>query len=636
MLLSLIIAAVGVLPADRLAMADRLFNKGKYAEAVVEYRAISGGDIAPDELKFRIAECDRALGNAAAAQNGYKEVFAAHPDSRHAAKAKLQYALGCEKVEKERLLGELDSDGTEVATRAAALYYLGGERADTALLDRCLKLDPKGKYAQYAALKAANLMSENSDAAVRRKGVELLVGIAFGKGELAQDAMYLAAVQCYRDKRYGESSSLLRRYRKTYPKAENVGEARKLLAWSDYLQGKYTEAVATCDEAPGDDFAYLKAASAYALGQEENAIGLYKKYLEDYPSGKYRKETELAVSRIDFARAEKGDDAGSAIASARRGFGISGLAADELRLAWAYEKSGKFDEAAAEYAKVAEKFPGSSEAAEALYRKAMIEARRENWSGAEMALAEALSTGMLGGRKAEAQYWRGVSAMRLGHEQEGAGFLNEALKTGLGLDDKREARLMLADYDFRNGREHDAKKAYTELVREGACERMSAFRMRQVGKILDPKDALTCAKALIQCDSADWRQAGWALKGASEEELGSFESAIESYRKCLAEDAVTEECGKASLSLGKLEFRKGEHDKADETLKRAVRFNAHDAATRAEAYLVLAQNAGAKGDWKKACAYATVVTTLFENSVQSVEAAKMIAEHPEVKENGDE
>ena len=42
MTLALLLAALAVLPADRLVMADRLFNRGDYAAADVEYRALVG------------------------------------------------------------------------------------------------------------------------------------------------------------------------------------------------------------------------------------------------------------------------------------------------------------------------------------------------------------------------------------------------------------------------------------------------------------------------------------------------------------------------------------------------------------------------------------------------------------------
>ena len=63
MIHSILIFAITVLPSDRMAMADRLFNRGQYEEAAKEYRALSGQEgIAADEILFRLAECDRVAG----------------------------------------------------------------------------------------------------------------------------------------------------------------------------------------------------------------------------------------------------------------------------------------------------------------------------------------------------------------------------------------------------------------------------------------------------------------------------------------------------------------------------------------------------------------------------------------------
>ena len=68
---ALILAAIAVLPADRLAMADRLFNRGEYAAAKEEYAALRGEKSVPaDELLYRLAECDRVLGKSADARKG--------------------------------------------------------------------------------------------------------------------------------------------------------------------------------------------------------------------------------------------------------------------------------------------------------------------------------------------------------------------------------------------------------------------------------------------------------------------------------------------------------------------------------------------------------------------------------------
>ena len=630
---TLFLLSVTVLPADRLAMADRLFNKGQYADATAEYRALEKEkDIARDEILFRLAECDRVSGRSEEALKGYTQLFTSYPDSKHAARARFLRAMGLKGEARLKELGDLDTDRVDLETRCAALYYLGSETSDAEMLAKCVKLDPDGMYASYANLKYGSILNKSDDPVQRRKGVEVLLGIAFSKGALADEALYLAGIQSYREKKYGEAGSLFRRYRKNHPQGEHVDECRSMSAWCDFMEGRYADAAAQCGDGETDDLAYIKAACAYSTGENEKALALFKKYLEDYPKGRYRADAELPIARIEFDAAEKANDASKAIESAKRGFGMSKLASDQLRLAWAYEKAGKPSDAAAEYVRIAEKFSGSEEAAEALYRKAMIDARGEDWSAAELALAEALANGKLGARKAEALYWRGMAMMKLGHEAEGAAFLEQAVDAGIGVDEAREAKLMIADRDYRAGRIDRAKKEYAALVRDGSCERMSAARILSVGKLLGGAEAELCAQALVKGEMPEWRQAGWALLGDCQEKREAFVAAIESYRKCLLEKAQTEEAAWVALRLGKLEFRKGEFDKADVTLKKAIELNAANAKARAEAYVTLAKNAGGKGDWKSACAYATVVTSLFDDAELCAEAKKILTDHPEAKE----
>ena len=628
---ALLIAAIAVLPSDRLVMADRLFNRGRYADAEAEYRALVGAkDIAEDELLFRLAECDRAAGRNDAAKKGYQAIFGKFPDSRHAPRARFMYAMGMQGLERRRLLLELDSDRVPADIRAEALYRVGQEADDVEILARCVKLAPKGRFAPYASLRIGRHLTQSEDPADRRKGVEMLLGIAFGGGENADEALYLAAIQCYRDKKYGEAGSLFRRYRKMHPKGKYLSEARSMSVWSDFLQGRYADAAAACGDGETDDLAYVKAASAYAMGDNERALALFRKYLEDFPQGQYRANAELPIARIEFDSARKTQDVSRAVESARRSFGLSKLASDQLRLAWAYEKAGNAEAAAVEYDEIAKNFQGSEEAAEALYRRAMLSAAEGNWSGAELSLAEALASGKLGKRQGMAFYWRGVAAMKLGHESAAVGFLRQALEAGLGLDEAREARLMLADHDYKAGNRDAARAAYAALVREGACARMSASRIFAVGKFLGGAEGEPCAKELAKRDSPEWRQTGWALLGECEEARESYAAAISSYRKALAENARTESLAAATLRLGKLEFRAGEFDKADLTLKKSLGLNASDACARAEAYVTLAKNAEGSGDVKSAVAYATAVVSLFDDDEMCAEAKRILAAHPEV------
>lgn len=627
----LLLAALAVLPSDRMAMADRLFNRGDYARARTEYAALKGeATLAADELLYRLGECDRMLGKGVDARQHFGELLEKYPTSKHADNARLMRAMAGTEAEQKVELRALDSDRVAGPIRATALYRLGTLLQDADCLARAVKADPKGRYAAFANFHRAAILSKSTDPKVRREAVSTLLTIAFGKDStLAEEALYLASVQSYGDRRYGEAATLFHRYMKGYPQGKHAVEARKMAAWSDYLAGKYADVLAVCGEGSTDDLAYLRAAATQASGESEAAVRLFRKYLEDYPEGKYRDSAELPLARLGFAVAEKeGNDAGL-LENAQRAYRLSKSASDGLRLAWAYEKAGKGAEAAAQYAAVAKASPKTAEGAEALYRMALIDLRAEKWSPAELSLAEALASGQLGRRKASALYWRGVAALRLDHEAEAAGFLNEALSAGLSLDEAREARLILADFALKEGKTDEAKAAYAKLVAEGACDRMSAAKTLQVGKLLDGEAAKACARALVKSASPEWRQAGFALLGAQEEKAQSYAAAIDAYRQAAREKATVEDLALAVLRLGVLESRAGEWDAAEATLKRAVELNAADARARAEAYLALATNCVGKKDFKGARGYATVVTSLFDDKAICGEAEKILAAYPE-------
>ncbi len=631
-LLSMLVAALTVLPADRLAMADRLFNRGEYSAARTEYASLKGEKtIQADELLYRIAECDRALGGKEEARRGYGELLERFPASPRADRARLMRAISGTQTERIAELKVLDSDRVAKDIRAAALYYLGSAANDAETLARAVKTDPGGVYAPYAEFHRASILVKSSEYSVRRKAVEILLSLAFGKdSQFSEEALYLAAVQSYNEKKYDEAASIFSRYLKRYPSGRHSANVRTMTAWSLYLSGKYADAAALCGDGATDDFAYLRGACAYATGDGQYAKKLLKDYLERFPQGKYRENAELPLARMEFESASSGGSSAVVLENARRAYSISGQSGDSLRLAWAYENCGKTAEAEAQYIETAQKFPGTDDAAEALFRKAMSDARAKKWSACELALAEVLASGKNPGRRAQSLYWRGVASFQLGHEAEGAKFLSDALSAGLPLDERREARLMLADFALSSGRRDEAKAEYSALVREGACERMAASKIYAVGSILEGEEAKTCAKALVsKGESAQWRQAGYALLGFCEERAGRFSAALDAYRKAMEEDACVEDLSKVALALGKLESRSGDRQRAEKTLARALELNAESPRARAEAYLELAKNAAAGGDVENARRYATVVTALFADKELCAEAEKILAANPE-------
>ena len=621
-----ILAAAAVLPADRLAMADRMFNRGDYENARAEYAAIVGTKALPaDELLFRMAECERALGKSDDAKKSYDAILSRFPQSAHADRARLMKALLSKGEERTASLRLLDADTVDKQTRAAALYHLGVEADDMSALERCVREDPSGKYAPYAKFRRASKLAASKSPEDVRTAVSLLVDIAFGqKGDLAEQALYVAAATSCSAKKFGEAESLFRRYAKMYPEGKYAADSTRMCAWCCYLGGKYAAAAALCGDGSQDDLGYIAAASAHASGDTASAFSLYRAYLERHPQGKYRKEAELPLARLGFEEAEKAGDAVKMVECSKRAASMSGAPGDRLRLAWAYGKADRPLDAEREYLALAKDFPGTAVAAEAMFRKATADIREERWAQADLALREALS-GQLDARfRPEAQYWRGVAAVKLGHGEEAMEALKGALEGGLTLDQSREARLIVADLDLAAGRTNEAKAVYTTLVREGAVERMGAARTFAVGRMLGGEEAKTCARALVKSPSPEWRQCGYALLGDVEAGAGSFQAAIAAYRGALAEKCTTSSAASAARRLGALETAAGEWERAEATLKRAVELNPGDVAARAESYFHLAEAAAATGRPDDARAYATVVTTLFENTEYSAPAAKLL------------
>ena len=304
MLLPAVLVAAGfaVLPSDRMAMADRLFDKARYADAKAEYVSLKGAEgIKEEELLYRLAECERALGDSSAARAIYAELLEKHPLYRHANRARLRKALAGNDAEKKTELRLLDSDSVDKEIRAAALYHLGALESDAKTLARSVSLSPKGPYADYAKLRHAALTVGSEDPVQSRTAVRELLEIHFAKKDgVGKEALYMAATQSYRSTRYGEAAQLFKMYLKAYPGDKTADDARTMAAWSSYMTGKYADAAQLCGDGNTDDTSYLKAMCAFSTGDMETAKTAMKGYLEKWPEGKYRQSVELPLARLAF------------------------------------------------------------------------------------------------------------------------------------------------------------------------------------------------------------------------------------------------------------------------------------------------------------------------------------------------
>lgn len=617
---TLLLCVVAIQPADRLRMADRLFNKGEYRDAKAEYNALrqlrDKKGVADDELLFRLAETDRLLGDMKSSAREYQLLVEKFPNSKYVHRSRLVRAL--EITDKEAKINELkllDKPGVDNGTRATALYHIGILTKDAGLLKRAIELDPKGKYADHAAFQRAAILSESTNSSDIDESINELLRIAFGGDQkFREEALYLAALKSYSMKNYGRAEPLFSRYLKTYPKGKHVDNVILANCWCSYLTGKYSEVQRLAANCEGDDFAYLYAASTYQLGSREEAYDLYVKYLDSYPTGKYRTAAELVVARRDYESARNANDYPKAIEAAKKAYQISKNTADYYNLARSYERNGQNDDASQIYSEIRVKEGNSELGLNALFSKAMLDLRLEKWSAAELELAEVMAGGDIGDRKALALFWRGVAAIHLEHEEAARDYLREALELGLSLDQQREARLMLADIAHEAGRDEEAKAEYEKIILDGGVVRMSAAKAFAIGRLCGGNTAKVCAQSLIANDAPEWRQSGYVLLGLTEEAAESYTAAVEAYRNAMALPVAINEIVTASLHLGRLEMKFGEYEKAAQTLTKSVNYNSENPRDRAEAYMLLAENAEKSGDMVTARGYATCVAELFPGS----------------------
>lgn len=625
--LAILAAALSVSATDRMAMADRLFNRGDYAAAKTEYLAIEdapGVDRAA--ILYRLVAAGKSLNESAFVREKAAKFLKEYPGHEKENQVRFLRALVGTDTEKIAELRDLDRDGVPNDIRAGALCILGTMLNDDSLFERSIKLDPSGSYTAYAKSSRASKLMKSKSPLERRQAVSLFMDLVYGKDpKLAKESLYAATYLSYSDGRYREADSLAKRFLKAYPKDSRVKAVRSILAMSEYRLGRYVAALDFCTDDTDEWQLLVKASAHERLGHRAESRAAAEKALAAFPNGECRTMLEMIVSRLDFADAADAKDPEKILNAARRASELSKTAADRIRLAWALENAGNQQEAEEEYGLIARDFPDSETAADALYRRAMSLLRREQWSLADIALDEALASGKLAkDRESAAAYWRGIAASRLGHTQEAVEMLKRALSGSISLDERREARLIIADNDFNEGRHDEAVAAYAELVREGALVRMSAAKILAVGNVLGGDEARACARALIANDSPEWRQAGYALLGDIEWKAENLTAAAYAYQKCLDEPCITDPVQHVSLAYGQYLVREGNAADAEKVLKKAVEFNSKDPEMRAAAYLGLARAAQLKGDDESAKGYATVLTTLFESTKAAEEAKEIL------------
>ncbi|MGN0852372.1 MAG: tol-pal system YbgF family protein [Kiritimatiellia bacterium] len=289
------------LPADRLALANQLVKRGLHAEALKEYEAIREARGVPrDEVLFKLGETYRSLRppRTADALKAYADLLREFPSSRYVDYARINRAMLQEEPARTRELLDLDRPEASEQIRATALYYLG-EAAEKARKNaeavkfflKAAEVSRTNDVACLARLRSASLLAASPEPSERRHAQTIYLDMAdSADARLAEESLYYAGMLSYREGRYGEASSLFRRLADRFPAGDYMRESQIYASWSNYLCGRYSEALqlAADGRAQGiEDAVYLTAASLKMLERKNDALAAYTEYLQKYPKGRY-------------------------------------------------------------------------------------------------------------------------------------------------------------------------------------------------------------------------------------------------------------------------------------------------------------------------------------------------------------
>jgi len=702
-ILSAAAQTASALPADRLALANQLSRRGLYADALKEYEALRGSTAVPrDEVLFRLGETYRLLERKSEALKCYEQLLANVPESRYTDYARLNRAALLDGSARDKELRELDRSTADKNIRATALYYLG-ESAETAkdakaaidFYTRAAKLAGSNEMARVASMRSAGLLAASADAEDRKQALITYLNLAHSPDRrLVEESLFFAGMISYRDGRYPAAATIFHNLAMQFPKGARTRESAIYAAWANYLSGRTAEALEIASPLRGgnlEDAWYITAASLKALERRADAMAAYDAALAKFPTGRYAdvewtdrleliasagnhagvlaelkarvtppKGTEDRAWSYGYEAAIALTNYPSAIEFARlvAGKKDSPLAPNAHHsLAWLLEKTGDWRGAAGTYRRLAEqwpksalaaqalyqagvaeirarrpeqarsdwtnlltRYPESPFAAEALYARAMEEIRAKEYRAAHRSLTELFKRFPETPKRVEATYWRGVAAKGSNDLPEAEKLFREALAAKPTAEFEREIKLELADILQKRGADIEAATILASLVGTKAVSRISSADLQWVAEEMLTVTNWNAAAAAAQAiaarkTDAAWNQIAATLEGAAREGAGERDAATAAYTRALATGTNTIYRTQAALALGKIETSLGLFDEAKAHLTDAVETSgSRDRLNmRVQAYAALAANEEERGDAAAALGYHMLVGTLFDD-----------------------
>lgn len=296
--------AQGLIAQDRRAFADGLMSRGLIKLALPEYKALADDSSTPelDVVMYRLAECERQVGNLEASEKVCKDLLEKFPQSPMAPRARLTRGLlllASGKANEAAV--QLDELATDIAgdfeLSMTALYHAATARESagnlakaearyTGLLTKVASPEATaavkelGAYAELriAAIKSlANTQEGYADALKRYTDI---ASRPFSP-RIGAEALYQAAALSYRLGKYDDAVARYRELAAKYPSDERIKDSLLPSAWANYKAGRYADALTAASSVAAKEgplqleAAYLKANSLAQTGPFKSAVAAY-------------------------------------------------------------------------------------------------------------------------------------------------------------------------------------------------------------------------------------------------------------------------------------------------------------------------------------------------------------------------
>ncbi|MSR63439.1 MAG: tetratricopeptide repeat protein [Planctomycetes bacterium] len=511
-----------------------------------------------------------ALGDHAAAAQAFEGLLQRAPEGRFASEAALQAGIerlrgGEAKAAVQRLAFAARDGKPETAYWLAQAQKQAGEpKAALATLDTVLRAPPAGEGARelvsrihvlrgdclaadgraaeaqaaYETSGSDQALSAAAVAALNQGDVEAAVELAQKalRGvpvERAQGARVVLAEALFAAKRFADAERALEAALKQPADAAEAARLNSRRAWCRYLGGdleaareRFTQ-LAASRTGEGEEALSMLLRIAEEQGDSAAAAAAAQHYAEAYPRGRFADQAELAL-----ARAASGAAGRTRFDEWLKRYPQSPLRASVLlELAELESNAGAHEQAARRYTEVAERQPGTPEAARAAYGLAWCAWQRKDYPGCERAL------GALAQQKGADAALRAAGLELALWSQVARGALDEALASwrALGARDTGDARRL------------GCARRLVEGLR-------GAQRLAEAEALLDE-----CQKGFTDKQLVAEVQLERAYLALERDDLSGAESALARAKKAGASDTAVAE---ASFHLGEARFAAGDTDAA--------------------------------------------------------------------------